>query len=219
MTPRLWVAMLLFPFLTYSQEIQRSDIYEFDNELWTGIEFSKEINKKLDLALEEQLRLNDDFGSLKSFFTNVALQQRLHKYIRAGINYRFSIKELIDFHRITASLIFRYRKKPWTFTYRPKYQLEYGDQIPEKYFRNKLKIRYRVNKDINPFIATELFYNTAYRGRVGLFDKFRLQLGLNYRLKKRKELTVYYMYQQEINVNYPSISNVFGVFYSYSFKN
>ena len=99
-----------------------------------------------------------------------------------------------------------------------RYQVLYRGQgrNPIKYLRNKLAVSYNFSKLVDPFIASELYFRI--RNKPNEFQKYRLDVGLDWRLGKKCNLSTFYRLQKEINVNNPALEHVIGIGYSYTLR-
>ncbi|MBW8050758.1 MAG: DUF2490 domain-containing protein [Cytophagales bacterium] len=197
-----------------------------DLEFWPSAQLNYNLSKEFRISGEQQLRLdqlNQNNLRFKTTFTNLALRYRISKYIRIRANYRFIIRQtnagnIRIRQRIAGDLLARYRKKkfPVRLNYRLRYQVLYPGQgrNPRKFLRNKLAVSYNASRLVDPFVAGELYYRI--RNKPNEFQKYRLFLGLDFRLNKKSDLTLFYLYQREINVNNPALDHVIGMGYSFT---
>ncbi len=90
-------------------------------------------------------------------------------------------------------------------------------KIPKFYERNKVSVKYDLNKFINPYVAFELyypFYQEKHRG----FSKSRSIIGLDYKITKKTDAEVYFLYQQKLNAfNQTNRDFVYGLELSHQF--
>ena len=181
-------------------------------ELWSGASIKKELFNDLNASLEHQIRLNDNLQSFKSSLTNIGVRYKLHKKVRLGTYYRFSIKPRGNEHRSHTDLNFRYRKKPYTFSLRTRYQRVWPlNELTEQYWRNKLKLEYKYNKRTFPYIAAEFYYRIHHQGN--FIDKYRLYAGMDYEISDKHLVNFFYMFQREVQVYAPGASHVLGLNY------
>jgi hypothetical protein len=71
--------------------------------------------------------------------------------------------------------------------------------FPQYYFRNKLTLRYNINKYFTPYIASELYYNFNTKGHNG-FSRSRYFVGLFYNLGSKSAIEIYYLIQQPLRM-------------------
>ncbi len=194
-----------------------------DAELWTGISISKKITKKISANLEEQVRINNNISSVKSVFTDLGVSCRLNKSLKISGNYRFINRGRNNgvywiSHRFYADLRYTYKAKPLIFIYRNRFYTEVGQEengfIRENNERNKLEIKIDLDRRFMPFIASELYYFVEK----AVFNKIRYTVGIDYNLKNRNELSLFYRIQREMNVTNPDYSYIIGVRFSHNLK-
>lgn len=191
-----------------------------DFEFWPSVELRANLSDNVRFELEQQLRLDDGASQFKNTFTEAGLRLRMGRYFRIRANYRFIIRPNNIRQRISGDFLARYRKKgfPLRFNYRLRYQKTYrgAGRNPINFLRNKLAIGYNLSRLADPFIAGELYYRIW--NRTNEFQKYRLDFGLDWRLGKKCDLTTFYRFQKEINVNNPALDHVIGMGYSYTLR-
>lgn len=194
-----------------------------DAELWTGIEISKRITKKITVKLEEQVRINDNISSVKSVFADLGVSYRFNKNFKISGNYRFVNRGSNTgvywvAHRFYADFRYTYKAKPLIFIYRNRFYTENGHgedgSSRENYERNKLELKFDLDKKFSPFIASELYY---FLDKSEL-RKIRYTAGVDFDLKNRNEFSLFYRIQREINVKTPDYSYIIGVGFSHNLK-
>jgi len=194
----------------------------FDN--WTSASISYNLTKALSVSLEEGLRLSD--FNLSSAYQDLTVKYKLNDFIKFAGTWRFAgVDGIFDAehldNRFALDLNLRYALKPFLITFRTRYQSRYRDifvsengTLPNNYLRNKLGIRYRDLKKIDPEIGVELYTSTnRYTGNFS--DKFRLYAGFGFDLAKRHEMEVNYIYQPEIQVSNPHSNHIIALAYSF----
>ncbi|MEI6123074.1 MAG: DUF2490 domain-containing protein [Bacteroidota bacterium] len=199
-----------------------------DAGLWMSLNVEKKITAKLSIALAEEFRMNENMTELGTFFTDVGLTYKINKYIRISGNYRFVNKRRLDDsyskrHRYYFDLAFRKRFKPITISFRTRFQSQYADifssedgKIPSYYSRNKLSIKYELNKKLSPYVSVELF--SPLKKPYDIFmDNARYCIGLEYALNRMHSLDFFYLFQREYNVKDPMREHIIGVGYYFSF--
>ena len=80
----------------------------------------------------------------------------------------------------------------------------------EDLIRNKFTIQYKSNKDIDPFVSYEIF-NPSNSG-VGEMNEYRLSVGVDIGLPKKKSAKIYYQYKiEDLDKKNPEVLNVLGL--------
>ena len=191
-----------------------------DTEFWPSAELRYNASKKFRFSVEQQLRLNQGASQFKTTFTEAGLRYRLSRYFRVRANYRLIVRPNDTRQRISGDLLIRYRKKkfPLRLNYRLRYQVLYRGQGRNaiNYFRNKLAVSYNASKLVDPFVSGELYYRIWNKSNE--FQKYRLDFGLDWRLGQKCDLSTFYRFQKEINVNNPALDHVIGIGYSYTLR-
>ncbi len=202
---------------------------EKDVELWVGFGIDQRIGKKMTVAFEQNTRFNNNIGATKNVFEELSLSYKFNKYLSGTANYRFGKRNSFvngynTEHRYNFDLRFRKKAKPLIFVFRTRFQSKYRSIhssedgfIPTNYNRNKFTFRFDLDRRVEPYVGIEVYYqlNNVEGNEI---DNIRYFTGINIDLPKRQEVKVFYILQQEYNVNNPVTSNVIGVSYSYSLK-
>jgi len=194
-----------------------------DAQLWTGIGISKKITKEITGSLEQQMRLDHNISFLKNIFTEVRLSYRFNKTFKYTASYRFINRGQIEGgfaggNRFTGDLRIRWKKKPVVLTYRNRMQQEIRStevgvrQI--NYNRNKLDFALDLDKKFAPFVSFEIYYHL----NKAEFNKNRYTAGVEFNLKNRNELSIWYRLQQEYNQRNPAMDYIIGIGFSHSLK-
>jgi hypothetical protein len=212
--------LIITPGLLYSQEK--------DAGLWMGVGIEKDINKKISLQLEEELRLNENISDVKSFYTDLGIRYKIFKSVKVGVNYRFIKRNSAEGfynsgNRFYSNIAVKQKLDRFTFGFRTRYQVEYekantseNSLIPDKYNRNKFSLSYNIkNSKLNPFVEYELYIPLNYNSEL-LIDKERYTAGIKCKVNKKSSLKLYYRIQKEKNITNPLNSYIVGVNYSYS---
>ena len=203
----------------------KADAQQYDNKLWTSFTLNQRINKDIVVSIEQSLRFYNGWSQSEQTFTQLGLRKAFSKNIRAEFNYRFVQREsfldadVID-HRFNLDLAFRHKFDDFRVTFRTRYQKRYrninssedGD-VAINYNRNKLSLKYSINKDLRIGAGSEIFYKIFYGENQ--FDKYRIITTLEYEILKRTEIQLAYLYQEEINVQNPETNNIISVGISY----
>ncbi len=195
----------------------QSDVSATDSELWVGHTFKLKINKKIRAELEQQTRINDNLGGLKSSFAEFGFRYKLADYLNFKLQYRYTVyDERRNRHRFSLDINLKekLKKTPLTLKYRLRIQnstVSYtGQNIT--FLRNQIGVEYNLSKLVDPFAEYESFY------RLNLKNEFRVNrytLGLEWKVNKKIDLKTLYQVDQEFNVKSPERQNIVGVMFSY----
>ena len=95
--------------------------------------------------------------------------------------------------------------------YKSRYQRVYEkDEDLEDLIRNKLTMQYKSNKDIDPFVSYEIF-NPLNSG-VGEMNEYRLSIGVDIGLPKKKSAKIYYLYKiEDLDKKNSEVLNIIGL--------
>lgn len=199
-----------------------------DAQLWTSVNFDKKLNNMFSLSVSEELRFTDNISEIGTFFTDLGIAFKLNKNWRLSGNYRFTNKQRLDDsyskrHRYYFDLVYRNKFEKLTLSLRTRFQAQYADvnssatgQVPEYYSRNKMSLKYDLNKKYTPYAAAEIFL--PLNGGKGIYiDNVRYSAGLEYSFNKISSLDIFYMIQQEYNKANPETDFVIGLGFNHSF--
>jgi hypothetical protein len=203
-----------------------------DAGMWSTLSIEKEITKKIDICIDQEFRLKNNYSDLNLFYTNISVDYSIYKGIKLSVGYRIIEKYLIeDFfsfrHRLMFDASYKYKIQNIILSYRSRIQAEVRDyysskhgQIPEWYWRNKFDIKYDLGK-FTPYIGTELRYQISDprnpSGNHGL-HRARMYGGVDYKINNANSIGLYYLVQQEYDIDEPADVYITGIQYTISFK-
>ena len=203
--------------------------YSDDATVWIGFNLEKKINKHVFLHLSQQNRITENVSTYGRGNIDFGLTYRFNKNIRLMGDYVYlkcpnPDNSFTNEHRFYTALILKKNIGRWDFSYRNMVQMRMKNvynsvdgKIPKFYERNKVSVKYDLNKFINPYVAFEIyypFYQEKHRG----FSKSRSIIGLDYKITKKTDAEVYFLYQQELNAfNQTSRDFVYGLELSHQF--
>jgi len=194
-----------------------------DAQLWSRVSLSKKITKSLTGTVEQEVRIDHNYGFLKNVFTEIRVGYRYNKFVKYTLAYRYINRGQVEGgyisgNRLTGDLRLRYKMKPFIFSYRNRMQREYRMEelgVREiNYNRNKIAVAFDLDKKFSPYFSFEVYYHMDQAE----FDKNRYTLGVDFNLKNRNELTIYYRLQQEYNVNNPENQYIVGIGFGHTLK-
>ncbi|MBL4624161.1 MAG: DUF2490 domain-containing protein [Flavobacteriales bacterium] len=214
-TRLLIISLLLLGFSVHAQ------YHDFGG--WFGLSANKKLAKDLSLSVNVQGRMEENYSRLGSGLLDFQLGYKFNKYLAFGLSYRFTQKN--DYrtawgskHRMQLRCAVKKKFNPVTVQYRTIYQLGIADTYkpesfyyPTSYWRNKLQFKFDLDKKIEPYLGTEIFYELANQGG---FDSYRVVAGLNWDLPKKMEIKTGYLFQQEINQTNPVTEHIIVIRYS-----
>lgn len=198
---------------------------------WNTFSLEKKINVRWSINFEEELRFFDNATRINLFYTNLGFTYKINRLFKAAVVYRHiqkstNTKGYSSRHRIYADLIFKYKINKITLGYRSRLQTQVRDvrssedgTTPESYWRNKFDFKYTAKEKFTPYIAAEFRYqfpNPRLQEANNKFNRGRFYFGCDYEVNKKNTVGLYYMIQDEFNVNEAEIDYVLGVQYAIS---
>ena len=200
-----------------------------DAELWTAISFQKRIVKGLSLQIEEQLRIDNNISDVKSVFTQLGVTYRFNKHFKSRISYRLGNQPDLNggrpYNRFITDFTFRYKKKPFIFYLRGRYQnetdelnLDYTARANEQYWRTRLMVKFDLDKAVQPYIGSEI-YNQLNNPTGNVADTYRFYLGIEYSMSKNQEVKLGYILDKPLNTRNPLIAHIWAINYSFVIPN
>lgn len=221
--------LLILLFLTSLTTVFAQDsVLVRDFETWSGVTLKKSfLEKKLDLQLTQEFRLNSNSTHMNNYFTEVGAGYEILKGFEFGMNYRFIRNNTKNGYkneqRWNADLSYKHDISRLTLGYRFRYQhkdeiglsKDEGDDPISKY-RFRLKAEYNIkNWKLDPYISSEIFYaNQVTRvnyvpsitetNNISGFEKIRFTLGTSYKFNKNFTLNGFYRLEREFKT-YPTV--------------
>lgn len=234
MSKALKIAVILaFSCLSWSAFSQK------DFGAWIGVDFRVPLLKKLDVGLEAQSRFESNVSQVDQSFISPYVKYDLHKFIELGVDYRLSNSSTgagffgnLFTHRTSLDVEFKdllelfVKKTPLNVSARLRgtHEVERGD-LNNDNIRGRIKLAYNLpGTKLEPHILGEVFYHFndqityTFSGveAKNRFNKYRLRGGLNYPVKKRHAVKLYFIYESRFES--PRADFVLGVGYSYKLK-
>ena len=77
--------------------------------------------------------------------------------------------------------------------------------------RNKISLKYKVNKKISPYTAYEFYYQINNENSI---NRTRISLGSSFKTTDNTALKVFYMFENRFNVKNLKHNHVYGISYS-----
>lgn len=193
-----------------------------DAGLWAGYTFNLKYKKKWEFAVNPEIRFNNNLSQLSRVMADIGLEYKPNKTFFAGISYRTSTRVEDDWQdtreRIQFGLGVKHEWRLFTFSFQPRYQASLqqvssdGDADFETTLRNKLTIKYDINKKLNVSNSFELFNNSTPGMELRL-ENWRWKGDIGYDINKRNSMSVGYMIQKAIYKSPQEMDFVFLVSY------
>lgn len=206
-----------------------------DSGLWLSIGADKKLNKKQELYTKTQVRFMDNFQSFTYNFIDVGISNRITKGISIDISYvlntrRRYVTESFVYqprHQVYGNITFKKEIGKWRLANRNQFQTDLEDgQFSTSYngsmdyfYRNKSTIKFKPNKKIEPYVFYEMYFRmNNKRDWEDAIYRHRICGGIEYNLTKRKSISCYYLFQQQVKRKGPDYVNAIGIAYNYTFK-
>lgn len=202
-----------------------------DAGLWTTLSLQKKLTKKINLAVDQEFRLRENFQRLNLFYTNIGIDYKLTRSIKLSPSYRAIQKKRLEpgfsyRHRLQMDVTFKRKLDKITLSERVRYQIEVQDyftskkgKLPEQYLRFKTDLKYTNHDKITPYYSCEFRYQiTAPRGDDPLynyrFHRVRNIAGIEYKLNDEHSLNLYYLIQSEFDISNKETTYIVGLAYN-----
>lgn len=188
-----------------------------DFGVWTDIEASKELSDRIDLTGAISFRTDDNSTHLNQFFYQFGVEAKIIGKLKTGLSYRNRFLYPYSGSEISHRFIWDTKytlKTDWVnFQVRNRAQFQINEPFID---RVRLKSDVDIIKKLDGFGYYESFVqpNAPYSYK---FYKYRMGIGLEYKLDKSKKISISYMRQTEINQRNPLIFNVIATEFSLKF--
>lgn len=200
-----------------------------DAGLWSTFSLEYAFTSKFSGLFTQECRIRENISRLNLFYTELGVQYKVAKKIKAAFVYRWIDKLQDDNsysfrHRLMLDLTFKHKFGKFTATYRNRTQVEEGDiysselgTLPEWYWRHKLGFKYDAEKRYMPYASVELRYQIHDFSNIesdNTWHRVRWVGGIDYKINNKNTVGSYYLIQHEWNVNSPQNQYVIGLEYS-----
>jgi hypothetical protein len=202
-----------------------------DAGMWNTLTIQHQLNKKINLVIDQEFRLKENYQRINLFYTNIGIDYKATKFLKISPTYRTIQKKRLDGtysfrHRLMLDVTVKKKIHKITLSERIRYQAEVQDfntskkgKLAEQFLRFKTDIKYSLTEKITPFIACELRYQIrAPRGDGPLynngFHRIRNMAGVEYQINKKNSINVYYVIQSEFNISTPESIYILGIGYT-----
>ena len=211
----LLLCILVTPFSSFAQ-VDAPEIQE-DFEIWTSINFEKEFLQHFEAEFEGSYRIYDNATRLKGLLGELGVTYKHKKWLRIKMGYRIASRVDHTEHRLKGDVIVRAEINRFEISLRNRLQREWEvNREPVDFLRERLKIGYNIkNFPLDPFLAGEAWYR--FSNIDNQFEEFRVDIGVQWGIGNKTDLELFYRIMDEINVNNPLRSYVFGIEVTYSF--
>ncbi len=150
-----------------------------------------------------------DLQELGYFFFDVGARFKFTKNISVNANYRYLFLRNLDNFYVDRQMLYgdldlSWSRKRWSFLGTVRFQSYFythiveGYKTPRVYNRDKLKIGYRINYYLKPFVECEVFFPLNHPVRKTI-DQVRAAIGLAYTINKHIKVEIFEQIQQQLN--------------------
>jgi hypothetical protein len=183
-----------------------------DLQSWNAIQARYDFSKKWRVLAEFQIRLDQEFSHVNSFFPDAGVAFRPIENLELSANYRMVFSEDFTAHRLYTDVSYEWKSGDWELKPRIRFQHEEKRfaEAAENYLRPRITLQFSKVKNLDLFLASEWFYHVLYY-RGDLLDEYRLIAGIEYEWSKQLKSTVAYFYNREINVAEPERAQIISL--------
>ncbi|MGY5354510.1 DUF2490 domain-containing protein [Wenyingzhuangia sp. IMCC45467] len=219
------IGILLFSLATYGQDT----IVVRDLETWSSINLKYKVNKKWAVALQGQLRLENNSSEVSQYFGQLDLEYKLSKRFELSGGLRYiknndntgKVQGYEDYFRYHVDGTYEHKINNIDFKYRIRYQnrneLSVEDELKET-LRFKAEAVCNIKKwKLDPELSGELFRSIGAASENQL-ESYRITLGTTFKVHKSAKMKLFYGFDNELNTTYPKAVNIVGVKYTYTLK-
>jgi len=228
-SPALLPVLLLMGFFAVMPRHCEAQLIN-DNRMavWPSLGIQKGFGEHWKIMFEHSTRMKFQPFMLDESYLQAGVEYSFRYNISVEFNYRFSEcysteRYFVPEHRLSLEPDFSTNLKRWGFALRPAVQATFGrDYIrkninPEWCLRPRVTVDYNLRKtSLKPFVSLELFIGQQPEAQFGLY-KYRLSLGVSYKLTKKLRIEGYLREQGGFDSNTNSYS-ILGVDLSWRFK-
>lgn len=212
--------LFLIPFLGLSQEK--------DAGLWSGIGLSYEVNKKLEVSVSPELRLEENLSRISSAFCDFGAEYKLGSGFSASATYRIGGRNRIDFYqtrqRLQLGLGYKWKFENFSISYALKYQASIQGALSGEsdadfvtIIRNKVGVKYDGFKKYSLSSSFEFFNSASEENRLE-WQNWRSTTEVERKINKRNFVSLGYLIQKDLISSVPSMDFVVLVGYKHIFK-
>jgi hypothetical protein len=208
---RGFVLSLIFVFSFFGSLYAQDEFVE-DASVWLGLNIEKKVNSRINLSFSNQARFDRNITRYRLGYQDLGLDYKVLKFLHVQADYKLIQRQRQDEsfsmrHQYNLSFVLKKNLGPWSFSVKNRWQCLYRDIYSSEdgkqaiwTSRNKLTVKYELNKRIQFYTSGELNYTLKPFEDEGL-DRYRTTLGLEYRLTRNTGLELYYTMQRELNLS------------------
>lgn len=195
-----------------------------DAGLWTSISLEKNWTKKIQTEVDFESRYIQNISLLETAFIDVGTRYEFSDFFRAAGTYRFGTDVTDDYEyrlrqRLTLDLYALWEIGKLDMDYRTRFQFNRretfereGGQLYNRSWRHKFSADHKLLKKVRMDESFELFLSEEDRGFI--LSDFRITLALKYKINKRQDLKLGYLFQSQLQDTDPLREFVLQIGYS-----
>ena len=199
--------------------------------MWLTLSVQHPIAKKVNIIVDQEMRLKENYQRINLFYTNVGLCYKANKFFKIEPTYRTIQKKQLEGyysyrHRFMLDVIVKKKLNKFTLSERVRYQTEVSDfytskkgKLAEQFLRFKTDLKYNLSGKTTPYISCELRYQIhSPKGDGPIYDRgfhrIRNVAGIEHEINKKNSINLYYLIQTEYYISTPESIYIFGIGYS-----
>jgi hypothetical protein len=201
---------------------------EKDAGLWTGLGFSYDVNKKIEVAVSPEFRFEENVSRIGSVFCDVGVDYKLGNGFFATATYRIGARNRIDYfqtrQRLQLGFGYKWKTEVLTVSYAFRYQASIqgglsGDSDADfiTIIRNKFGVKYEGVKKYTFSTSYEFFNSVALVNRLE-WQNWRWTIEAERKLNKRNFISLGYLIQKDLESSVPATDFIVLVGYKHIFK-
>ncbi|TAL58782.1 MAG: DUF2490 domain-containing protein [Bacteroidetes bacterium] len=198
---------------------------------WNTFNLEYSLHAKFTGLFTQECRIRENFSRLNLFYTNLGIEYKVAKNLKAALIYRWIDKYEDDNsfsfrHRIMLDLMLKHKFGKFVTAYRNRTQVEERDiyssddgRVPEWYSRNKFGVKCDMEKRYTPFASVEFRYQFHDPRNIDsdkTWHRTRSVAGVEYKINNKNIFAAYYLVQIEYNVAAPQDQYIVGLEYTLS---
>jgi hypothetical protein len=196
-----------------------------DIGLWTGATLQKQITRKLEGSLEEQLRFNHDVTTINLLLTDAGVGYSFNKHFKAAFHYRFINSNQENYyskrHRLYIDLSYKQKVQKFSFVLRERIQDQYSNinssetgKVPVWTLRSKLTAKIDIDKKYSPYVSCEVYYLLDDAKQRNGITRYRYEAGFDYQFNRIHSINPFVLYQHSTSPSFDEL--IYGLMYTYS---
>ena len=187
-----------------------------DFESRNTISFQFKLPHSFRLDCEQSLRLSGQELEFKQTFTELTFSKEIINDLKVFIPIRYAIFDDKVKNRISLGGIYKIAVKSFKFKYKTRFQRTHEkSKNPEDLFRNKFYAHYKLSKKFEPFFSYEIFH--PGNSNDNELNEYRLSLGTDFDLPRKKALKLYYQYKvEDLNKKSADETHIIGLSFSFN---